>query len=94
MIKNPSEIISLWLRTFSTIEYLDLWEKLNNPNFKPHICEGFKIESAKQWREANPDKKGNIRDHATIEQLIVLSNMEGINVLLVREEIHQSERIA
>ncbi|KZX10754.1 KilA-N domain protein [Methanobrevibacter curvatus] len=216
--KNPSEIISLWLRTFSTIEYLGLWEKLNNPNFKPHIYEGFKVESAKphfwmspkkwisetnaigmisksgrygggtfahsdiafkfaawisaefelylikefkrlkteeqkhlssewnlqrtlskinyrihtdaiketiipkiltneqisyvyaneadllnvalfgmtakQWREANPDKKGNIRDHATIEQLIVLSNMEGINALLVREEIHQSERVA
>ncbi|WP_245637307.1 hypothetical protein [Methanobrevibacter curvatus] len=50
--------------------------------------------TAKQWREANPDKKGNIRDHATIEQLIVLSNMEGINALLVREEIHQSERVA
>lgn len=215
--KNPSEIISLWLRTYSTIEYLGLWEKLNNPNFKPHIYEGFKNESAKphfwmspkkwiketnaiglfsksgrygggtyahsdiafkfaswisaafelylitefkrlkieeqkrlslewnlqrtlskinyrihtdaikdtiipktitndqisfvyadeadllnvalfgmtakQWRISNPKTKGNIRDYATLEQLIVLSNMEGINALLIREEIPQKERL-
>jgi len=215
--KNSSEIISLWLRTYSTIEYLGLWEKLNNPNFKPHIYEGFKNESAKphfwmspkkwinetnaigmisksgrygggtfahsdiafkfaswisaefelylikefkrlkmeeqkrlsnewnlqrtlskinyhihtdaiketiipkivtkeqvsfvyaneadllnvalfgmtakEWHKANPNKKGNIRDYATLEQLIVLSNMEGINALLVRERISQSKRL-
>ena len=39
---NPSQIISLWLRTYSTIEYIGLWEMLNNPDFKPHIYEGFK----------------------------------------------------
>jgi len=44
---NPSQIISLWLRTYSTIEYIGLWEMLNNPDFKPHIYEGFKNESAK-----------------------------------------------
>ncbi len=43
--ENPSQVISLWLRTYSTIEYLGLWEKLSNPNFNPHIYEGFKIES-------------------------------------------------
>jgi hypothetical protein len=43
--ENPSQIISLWLRTYSTIEYLGLWEMLNNPNFKPHIYEGFKKDS-------------------------------------------------
>ncbi|MDR1679104.1 MAG: KilA-N domain-containing protein [Prevotellaceae bacterium] len=52
--ENPSQIISLWLRTYSTIEYLGLWEMLNNPNFKPHIYEGFKNESAKPhfWMSA------------------------------------------
>lgn len=46
--KSPSQIVSLWMRTYNTIEYLGLWEMLNNPNFKPHIYEGFKkIESAK-----------------------------------------------
>ncbi len=215
--KNPAQIISLWLRTYSTIEYLGLWEKLNNPNFNPHIYEGFKIESAKpsfwmspqkwigetnaiglvsksgrygggtfahsdiafkfaawisaefelylvtefkrlkqdenqrlslewnlqrtlskinyrihtdaikdhiipaavtreqvaqvyaseadllnvalfgqtaaQWRGANPDSKGNIRDGATLEQLVVLSNMESINALLIRQGLPQGERL-
>jgi hypothetical protein len=215
--KNPSQIISLWLRTYSTIEYLGLWEMLNNPNFKPHIYEGFKNESAKphfwmspqkwineteaigmisksgrygggtfahsdiafkfaawisaefelylvtefkrlkqdeqrrlslewnlqrtlskinyrihtdaikehiipnivtkeqiaytyaeeadllnvalfgmtakQWRGANPDLKGNVRDYATLEQLVVLSNMEGINALLIRQQLTQGERL-
>jgi hypothetical protein len=40
--ENPSQIISLWIRTYSTIEYPGLWEMLNNPNFNPHIYEGFK----------------------------------------------------
>ena len=215
--KNPAQIISLWLRTYSTIEYLGLWEKLNNPNFNPHIYEGFKIESAKpsfwmspqkwigetnaiglvsksgrygggtfahsdiafkfaawisaefelylvtefkrlkqdenqrlslewnlqrtlskinyrihtdaikehiipaavtreqvaqvyaseadllnvalfgqtaaQWRGVNPDSKGNIRDGATLEQLVVLSNMESINALLIRQGLPQGERL-
>jgi hypothetical protein len=215
--ENPSQIISLWLRTYSTVEYLGLWEKLNNPNFKPHIYEGFKNESAKphfwmsaqkwinetnaigivsksgrygggtfahsdiafkfaawisaefelylvtefkrlkqdenrrlslewnlqrtlskinyrihtdaikehiipqvvtkeqishvyaeeadllnvalfgmtarQWRDQNPDVKGNIRDAATLEQLVVLSNMESINALLIRQELPQSRRL-
>lgn len=36
-------------------------------------------KTAKNWRDENPDKKGNIRDHATMEQLVVLSNMESMN---------------
>ena len=54
--ENPSQIISLWLRTYSTIEYLGLWEILNNPNFKPHIYEGFKNESAKPHFWMSPQK--------------------------------------
>jgi hypothetical protein len=205
----------LWLRTYSTIEYIGLWETLNNPDFKPHIYEGFKNESAKphfwmssqkwisetnaigitsksgrygggtyahsdiafkfaawisaefelylvtefkrlkieeqkalgcsakrelskinyhihtdavkhnlipakltpqqisivyaseadvlnmalfgitagQWRAANPGLKGNIRDYATINELICLSNMENINAVLINEKIPQSERL-
>lgn len=49
--------------------------------------------TAKEWREQNPDVKGNIRDEATIEQLVVLSNMESINALLIRKELHQSDRL-
>ncbi|MDR1919107.1 MAG: KilA-N domain-containing protein [Tannerellaceae bacterium] len=135
--ENPSQINSLWLRTYSTIEYIGLWEKLNNPNFKPHIYEGFKNESAKphfwmsaqkwinetnaigmisksgrygggtfahsdialfgktaqQWRSEHPDARGNIRDDAALEQLVVLSNMESINALLIRQGLPQGERL-
>ena len=213
--ENPSQIISLWLRTYNTIEYIGLWEMLNNPNFNPHIYEGFKNESAKphfwmspqkwitetnavgmtsksgrygggtyahsdiafkfaawisaefelylvtefkrlkieeqkalgwsakrelakinyhihtdaikqnlipteltlrqtstiyaneadvlnialfgitakEWRENNPDLNGNIRDYATINELICLSNMENLNALFINEKISQKERL-
>ena len=213
--ENPSQIISLWLRTYNTIEYLGLWEMLNNKDFKPHIYEGFKIESAKphfwmssqkwiaetnaigmtsksgrygggtyahsdiafkfaawisaefelylvtefkrlkneeqkalgwsakrelakinyhihtdavkhnlipaelssqqtsiiyaneadvlnvalfgktakDWRDVNPGLKGNIRDYATINELICLSNMENLNAVFINEELPQHERL-
>ena len=213
--ENPSQIISLWLRTYNTIEYLGLWEMLNNPNFNPHIYEGFKSESAKphfwmspqkwisetnavginsksgrygggtyahsdiafkfaawissefelylvtefkrlkieeqkalgwsakrelakinyhihtdaikhnlipveltsqqtsiiyaneadvlnvalfgvtakEWREGNPNLKGNIRDYATINELICLSNMENLNAVFINEGLPQNERL-
>ena len=50
-------------------------------------------KTAAQWREANPDSKGNIRDYATLEQLVVLSNMESINALLIRQGLPQGERL-
>ena len=214
---NPAQIISMWLRTYNAIEYLGLWERLNNTDFKPHILEEFKNESAKphfwmspqkwiketgaigmvsksgrygggtfahsdiafkfaawisaefelylitefkrlksdeqrrqalewnlqrtlskinyrihtdaikeqiipkevtrsqaaavyaseadllnvalfgmtaaEWRAANPETQGNIRDQATLEQLVVLSNMESINALLIRQGLPQSERL-
>jgi hypothetical protein len=49
--------------------------------------------SATEWRNANPDKEGNIRDYANIEQLVVLSNMESINAVLIRQGLSQSERL-
>jgi hypothetical protein len=49
--------------------------------------------TAKQWRDQNPGSKGNIRDGATLEQLVVLSNMESINALLIRQELPQSRRL-
>ena len=213
--ENPAQIISLWLRTYSTIEYIGLWEMLNNPNFNPHIYEGFKNESAKphfwmspqkwisatnaigmtskagryrggtyahsdiafkfaawisaefelylvtefkrlkieeqktlgwsakrelakinyhihtdaikhnliptelttkqisiiyaneadvlnvalfgvtakDWHSANPDLKGNIRDYATINELICLSNMENLNAVFIDQGILQGERL-
>jgi hypothetical protein len=49
--------------------------------------------TAKQWRDANPEAEGNIRDHATIEQLVVLSNMESINAILIQRGLPQNERL-
>ena len=214
-MEESSQVISLWLRTYSTIEYLGLWEMLNNPDFKPHIYEGFKKESAKphfwmsaqkwinetnavgiisksgrygggtfahsdiafkfaawisaefelylitefkrlkieeqkqlgwsakrelakinyhihtsavkhnlvpatltpqqtsivyasegdvlnvalfgmtakQWRDKNANLKGNIRDYASINELICLSNMETINAVLINEKVSQKVRL-
>lgn len=49
--------------------------------------------TAKQWREANPNLKGNIRDYATINELICLSNMENINAVLINDGIPQGKRL-
>lgn len=49
--------------------------------------------TAKEWRDKNPDKDGNIRDHATLEQLVVLSNMESINALFIGQGITQDQRL-
>ncbi len=49
--------------------------------------------TARQWRDANPDTEGNIRDTATIEQLVVLSNLESINAVLIHQGLSQSHRL-
>ncbi|HMR85448.1 MAG TPA: KilA-N domain-containing protein [Niabella sp.] len=49
--------------------------------------------TAKQWREANPTLNGNIRDYATINELICLSNMENLNAVFINEQMPQKERL-
>ena len=49
--------------------------------------------TAKQWREAHPDLKGNIRDYATINELICLSNMENLNAVFIKDGLSQRERL-
>jgi len=49
--------------------------------------------TAKQWREQNPDKKGNIRDYAEVPQLVCLSNLENLNAYLIANGLSQKERI-
>lgn len=49
--------------------------------------------TAKQWRETNADKKGNIRDYATINELICLSNMENLNAVFIDQGLPQGERL-
>jgi hypothetical protein len=50
-------------------------------------------KTAQEWRTGNPNSEGNIRDNANIEQLVVLSNMESINAVLIRQGLSQSERM-
>ena len=50
--------------------------------------------TAAQWRQANPDQTGNMRDAATLEQLVVLSNLESINAVLIHQGLGSKERVA
>ena len=87
---EPKDVVKNWMRQKNTLEYLGLWERLHNPHFK-----GVEFDPllAKQWRESNPNLKGNIRDYATINELICLSNMENINAVLINDGFPQGERL-
>jgi hypothetical protein len=50
-------------------------------------------QTAKQWRDAHPEAEGNIRDHAPLEQLVVLTNLESLNSVLIRQGLPQPERL-
>jgi len=50
-------------------------------------------KTAKQWRDENPEKKGNIRDYANVSQLVCLVNLENLNALFINEESSQAERL-
>lgn len=50
-------------------------------------------KTAEKWRKENPNLKGNIRDYATIEQLLVIANMESFNAILIEQKIPQGERL-
>ncbi|XCS43572.1 KilA-N domain-containing protein [Gardnerella piotii] len=213
--EEPNVVVANWMRNYSTIEYLGIWERLNNPNFKPIEFEGFLKEAgsnaftlspkkwseitnaigllvksgrgggtyahkdiafkfaawisaefelyiikdyqrlksdensrlslnwnlnreiskinykihtdaikeyllkdltseqlmykyaneadllnvalfnktAKQWRDANPKSKGNIRDEASINELLVLANMESYNAVLISKGLPQADRM-
>ena len=99
--KDGDFFISDWLRNRNTVEYLGIWESVYNPHFNYGEfaiikslagLNNYKL-SVKEWRDANSRKDGNIRDYATLEQLVVLSNMESINALLIRQGLPQNERL-
>lgn len=84
-IDNGPALIEKWLRNKNTIEFLGIWEEMYNADFNTAAYEADVLNmvlfgmTAKQWRDKNPDKKGNIRDYVSINKLICLSNMENIN---------------
>jgi hypothetical protein len=50
-------------------------------------------KTAKEWRDANPNEKGNIRDYANVSQLVCLANLENLNAVFINEKMPQSERL-
>ena len=50
-------------------------------------------QTAKQWRDSHPDAEGNVRDHALSEQLVVLTNLESLNSVLIRQDLPAPERL-
>lgn len=162
--KDGEFFFANWMRNRNTVEFLGIWEQLNNPNFncvefdiiksqaglnnyrlsakewmektgaigiiskagryggtyahkdiafefamwispefKVYLIREFqrlKAEeqkqigwSAKQWRDENPEQKGNIRDYASINELICLSNMGNLNAVFIEQGIPQSGRL-
>ena len=49
--------------------------------------------TAKQWKEKYPNKKGNMRDYTTAEQLVVLANLENLNALFIKQQMSSKERL-
>ncbi len=49
--------------------------------------------TAKEWRDKHPGQEGNIRDYAAIEQLVVLSNLESVNAVLIHQGLSQAQRL-
>ena len=104
--KDGDFFISDWLRNRNTLEYLGIWERLYNPDFNygeqaSRIYAGeadvlnvamFGV-TALEWRDAHPDLKGNVRDYATVNELICLSNMESLNAVFIDEGLPQHKRL-
>jgi hypothetical protein len=51
------------------------------------------VKTAADWRNANPDSEGNVRDYATLGQLVVLTNLESLNAVLISNGLTQSDRL-
>ena len=103
---RAADIIKNWIRTRYTLEFLGTWEQINNPSFKVVEFDHFKMQaglpsfvlSVSEWiGKTNAIgiivRKGNIRDYATINELICLSNMENLNAVFINEKIPQKERL-
>ena len=94
---DPTAVIQNWMRNRDVIEFLGLWEKLHNPDFKPLEFEGVNVvlfgKTAKQWKDENSTITGNMRDSATLNQLLVLANLESYNAILINQGKSQKERM-
>ena len=97
---DPRITIHTWLRGRDIVEFLGLWESLHNPDFKRSEFDTFKKDagtnaftfSINNWNELLQGK-GNIRDYTDLQHLLVLSNLESYNAILIKQKIDQPERL-
>ena len=82
--KDGDFFVTDWLRNRNTMEFLGVWERIYNPNFNYGEFATIRNQAG---------LKGNIRDYATINELICLSNMENINAVLINDDMPQGERL-
>ena len=82
--KDGDSFVTDWLRNRNTMEFLGAWERIYNPNFNYGEFATIRNQA---------ELKGNIRDYATINELICLSNMENINTVLINDGMPQGERL-
>ena len=102
--EDPRFVVQNWMRNRDTIEFLAVWEQLNNPGFNRVQFEAVKKEAdllnvalfgktANEWKTSHPDSIGNMRDEASIDQLLILANMESYNAAMIKQGITQTERL-
>ena len=96
--EHPDDLIRNWLRNRNTLELLGIWEQLHNPGFNPVEFNGIKKQAglnsftlfgqtAREWRD------GNMRDQASLEQLLVLANLENMNAEFIHMGLPQGDRL-
>ena len=99
--KDGDFFVADWLRNRNTVEFLGIWESVFNPDFNHGAFATIKSQvglnsyklSVKEWSDANLGLDGNLRDHATIEQLLVLANIEGMNAEFIHMGLAQGDRL-
>jgi len=101
--RNTVEFLGIWESVsnpnFNYGEFATIRSQAGLNNYKTSVKEWVEKTNAlfgitaKQWRDTNPDKEGNMRDYATIEQLVVLSNLESINAVLIHQGLPQADRL-
>ena len=96
--KNTIELLGLWEKLnnpdFKLVEF-DQFK--NEAGFNHFVLDALNMslfgKTAKQWRDENPDEKGNIRDYVNVSQLVCLANMESLNAVFINEGLEQPERL-
>ena len=92
---DPALIISHWMRSINTLDYLGAWELIHNPNFKPTEFGRFKTEAGYNAFTMSPKKwiESTNADTATINQLAVMSSIESMNAELIKQNLDARTRL-